>query len=153
MFIKEYKCLHGSCRMYAVCQGVSATCASGCWQTDLSMGYGKGRSLCPGISPSWSWLGSTWRVLTWADTHRWKSLCKSPGFLRRISMLCSKLNQPKQTNQTQPKSNQRKTKQNEFRHFGENKRNFANASPSHVGSTGWTNLWWLSLSSGRMKEK
>lgn len=54
-------------------------------------------------------------------------------------MLCLKKNK---TQQIKPKSNQRKTKQKEFRHFGEKKRNFANASPSHVAQHGAKLILW-----------
>lgn len=79
------KCLCGSCGIQHHVPrdpgGVSLTCALGNRHTDLGSSCG----LCSGL---WtvSLLGTVWeppKNTVLDNTHRWKSLCRSPGLQRR----------------------------------------------------------------------
>lgn len=87
--IHEQKCLCGSCRIQCyrprVLERFPPTCALDNKLTAFLMGCGTSRNLWTGFNSFWLWSGSTWRVLTWADTHRSERLCGSPGFLKRGS--------------------------------------------------------------------
>lgn len=78
--MQEQKCLSGSCGIQNHTLrdpgGVLPTCASGYRQKDLSMGLSTSRSQRLSPSPSWPRLRKTWRVLIWAETHKWEGLCR-----------------------------------------------------------------------------
>ena len=87
-FIHELKCLCGSCGIQQHTprdpREVPPTYASGNRKTDFIQ-YKLWNQHGPEhwLQPAQPWNGSTWKTLTYVDTHRGESLCRSPGFQRR----------------------------------------------------------------------